>query len=94
MKKQARMESLKKMKEKLKKKGMEDMDMSGMSKVTVMSDSEEGLAKGLSKAEEILEKRLGMEEEEDSDEYMDGGCSSKKKKYMEGGVGCGTKKDR
>lgn len=68
MKKKARMESLKKMKEKLKKSNMDDMDMGEMSKVTVMSDSEEGLKEGLSKAEEILKKKLA-----------DGGCSSKDK---------------
>jgi hypothetical protein len=58
MKKKARMESLKKMKEKLKKSNMDDMDMGEMSKVTVMSDSEEALKECLSKAEEILKKKL------------------------------------
>jgi len=35
-----------------------------MQKVTVMSDSEEGLEKGMSKAQEILKKKLGSEESE------------------------------
>lgn len=45
------------------------MPKKGMQKVTVMADSPEGLKKGLSKAEEIMEAKLGrkpasMDEEE------------------------------
>ena len=51
----------------------------GLKKVTVMSDSEKGLERGLGKAEEILKKRmdmLGMEEKdsEESEEESDEEC--------------------
>ena len=36
-----------------------------MQKVTVMSDSPEGLKKGLSKAEEIMEAKLGKRDSEE-----------------------------
>lgn len=42
-----------------------------MKKVTVMSDSEEGLKKGLSKAEEIMKKKSEMEGMSDEDESME-----------------------
>jgi len=43
-----------------------------LNKVTVMSDSPEGLKKGLSKAEEIMKKKSElMGESEDSDEEME-----------------------
>lgn len=43
-----------------------------MEKVTVMSDSKEGLKKGLSKAEEILKAKMGKSEEsEDESEEME-----------------------
>ena len=49
-----------------------------MSKVTVMSDSPKGLAKGLSKAEEILKKRDSMlsplESEKDCKDCKGSGC--------------------
>lgn len=53
----------------MKKEGKKDlfgdlMDKKGMQKVTVMSDSPEGLKKGLSKAEEIMEAKLGKKSEE------------------------------
>lgn len=57
-----------KMKDKYKSKRMEDMmpDLEDMKKVTVMSDSEEGLKEGLSKAEQIMKMKGG-------EKYMDGG---------------------
>ena len=38
-----------------------------MQKVTVMADSPEGLKKGLSKAEEIMEAKLGKKEESEEE---------------------------
>jgi predicted component of type VI protein secretion system len=38
------------------------MPKKGMQKVTVMADSSEGLKKGLSKAEEIMQAKLGKKE--------------------------------
>ncbi len=58
MKKKARLEKLREMKTKLKKGMMDKMDKDSLQKVTVMSDSKEGLKKGLSKAEEIMKKRF------------------------------------
>jgi hypothetical protein len=46
-------------------------DMKGMSKVTVASDSEQGLKKGLEKAEEVLENKMEPEESEDMEEKED-----------------------
>lgn len=43
-------------------------DMKGMSKVTVASDSEQGLKKGLEKAEDVLENKMESEESEDMEE--------------------------
>lgn len=44
----------------------------GIQKVTVMAPDKEGLKEGLSKAEEILQKRLSiMEDDEYEDEYED-----------------------
>jgi hypothetical protein len=44
-------------------------DMKGMSKVTVASDSEEGLKKGLEKAEDVVEEKMDSEDEsEDMEE--------------------------
>jgi hypothetical protein len=44
-------------------------DMKGMSKVTVASDSEEGLKKGLEKAEDVIEEKMDSEDEsEDMEE--------------------------
>lgn len=56
----------------MKKEGKKDlfgdlMDKKGMQKVTVMSDSPEGLKKGLSKAEEIMEAKLGKKSEEEDE---------------------------
>jgi len=50
--------------------GMADK-LKDLKKVTVASDSKEGLEKGLSKAQEILKKRselLGLDEDEDEKE--------------------------
>ena len=49
-----------------------------MQKVTVMSDSEEGLKEGLSKAEQIMKMKEEMSDD-DSDEYGYGGMKKKKK---------------
>jgi len=70
-----------------------------LQKVTVMSDSEEGLQEGLSKAEEILQKRKAMmedmDEDEDSDEDDEGEMdlsslmkrmSESEEEYFDGGV--------
>lgn len=66
MRKQAREMILKNMKKKVRDEGK--MPMSGMlkpkMKVTVASDSPEGLEEGLSKAEMILKKRKEMMSEE------------------------------
>lgn len=49
--------------------GSDIMDgVKGMKKVTVASDSEEGLKEGLEKAEDVLESK--MEKEEDSEDEM------------------------
>jgi len=58
------------------KKLMDDKlagDLKGLKKVTVASDSKEGLKEGLEKAEEVLEKspEMGMEEESEDEEEMD-----------------------
>lgn len=58
MKKEAKLESLKKMKDKMKKKMMDKKDMSDFSKVTVMAKDKKGLEKGLSKAQEIMKKKF------------------------------------
>lgn len=53
-------------------------------KVSVMADSKEGLVKGLEKAEDIVESKLGeeMESEDDSmEEMMDG--ESEEKDYSD-----------
>lgn len=80
-KKEAKMKMLKELKKMMQNDMYEGMG-EGMKKVTVMSDSEKGLEEGLSKAEEILRKRMKMkhedmeDEEEDEDEY---GCGGYKK---------------
>ena len=77
--KKEKMEAKKKMLMELKKMMRDDYyepmkeDM-GSKKVVVESDSEEGLKKGLSKAEEILAKREKMSDSEGMD-YKDGGMS-------------------
>ena len=73
-------------------------ELKGMKKVTVAAPDEEGLKKGLSKAEQLLKMRSGMdmdsEDEEESEEECEGceeGCEHcedkapmmKKRKMME-----------
>lgn len=67
------------MKDSLKKESMSGFDKSlkPKMKVSVMSDSEEGIEEGLSKAEEILKKRKEMMKSKDSyecEECEDDGC--------------------
>jgi len=74
-KKEAKMEMLKQLKKMMHEDmydGMdEEMDKMGkMKKVTVMSDSKEGLEEGLSKAEQILKKKM-MDKEDMDMEDMD-----------------------
>lgn len=100
-----KMEAKRKMLKELKKQMMSEDDMGlgdalkSKMKVTVAADSPKELKKGLSKAEEILEKRkemLGLEagecpveemaemmEDEEEEEMADGGKA--KKKYADGG---------
>lgn len=66
MKQKAKKMALKDLKKSLKKKMGEGMDASELMekapmKVTVASDSEEGLKEGLSKADEILKKKMKEE---------------------------------
>ncbi len=76
-----KLEAKKKMLKELKKMMREDhygpME-EDMQKVTVMSDSEEGLKEGLSKAEQIMKMKEEMSDD-DSDEYGYGGMKKKKK---------------
>lgn len=77
-------EARKRMLKKMKKEASDDIYSpmkENMSKVTITSDSKEGLEKGLSKAQEILKKREEMME--DGDDYE---CGGKKDKYMDGGI--------
>lgn len=80
-KKLARMEMLRK----LARKGREEdaepslkeaLKKKKLSKVEVISDSKEGLTKGLSKAQEILKAKLGdkLLSEDDSDDMHDEDC--------------------
>jgi hypothetical protein len=85
-KQQARMEMLKALS---KKKGSEihapkaeEFKKKKLSKVTVMSDSEEGLEKGLTKAQEILKAKLGKMFGDDSKEELEEECEECK------GEGC------
>lgn len=75
MKKDAKMDMLKSLKKMAKEMMYQDMpeEMKGMKKITVMSDDEEGLKEGLSKAEEIMKMREEVEGEEEfeEDEYED-----------------------
>jgi len=60
MKKSAKMGSLKDLSDEMRKMMGEGYE--GIKKVTVASDSEEGLEEGLDKAKEILKKKLGSED--------------------------------
>ena len=52
--------------------GSDIMDgIKGMKKVTVASDSEEGLKEGLEKAEDVLESKMEKEEENSEEEMED-----------------------
>lgn len=75
MKKEARKKMLEKLKGTMKENMFNPMKES-MQKVTVASDSKEGLMKGLEKAEEVLG------EKEEGEEYACGG----KKEYKDGGM--------
>ncbi len=87
MRKKARMKMLKE----LKKKSRDEMHeepmkelTKGMQKITIASDTREGLEEGLDKAKEILKGRMemmGMDEDEE-DEYACGGSE----KYACGGT--------
>lgn len=46
-------------------KGMMGDDIRGLKKVTVASDSPEGLKEGLEKAEDVIESKMGEEESEE-----------------------------
>lgn len=71
MKKKAKKDALESMKKKFKDTRMSDMmgKMDDMKKVTVMSDSEEGLEEGLTKAQQIMK----MKEDKSGSKYKDGG---------------------
>lgn len=91
MKEKMKKEARKKMLKKLKSSMNEDMYnpmKENMQKVTVASDSAEGLKEGLSKAQEILKKKKEMM----GDDYACGG--TKKDKYMKGGVEKMSKADK
>lgn len=87
MKKDARKKMLKKLKGAMKEDMFSPMK-DKMQKVTVASDSAEGLEKGLSKAKELLEKKEDMM----GDEYACGGM--KKDKYKDGGAKKMSKADK
>jgi hypothetical protein len=79
MKKEARTKMLKELKKAMRDDIHEPLreGMKGLKKVTVASDSEEGLEEGLSKAQKILKKKEEMGE--------DFACGGPKDKYKEGG---------
>ena len=84
MKKEMALEARKKMLKKLKDKARKEMHSElpeklgeMKSKVVISADSPEGLKEGLSKAEKILDAKMG-------DEFACGG--TKGKKYAEGGM--------
>lgn len=74
-----------KMLKELKKSMMEEMGapfgekMKEMKKVTVASDSEEGLEEGLSKAQQILKKKKDFDLDEDESEESSGKAELLKK---------------
>ena len=88
MKSKARMKVLKDMKKKSKDKKYKDSGvdenlkkMKGMKKVTIASNSEEGLEHGLNKAKQIMDAKLGESDQEDDIESND----ARKYKYKDGG---------
>lgn len=72
---QAKKDMLKMLSKKMKDVMSEGYEKGGLKdklmKVTVASDSEKGLESGLSKAKELMKKRFGMEEEQESPEMME-----------------------
>jgi hypothetical protein len=66
-----------KMKGDSKKDVFEGMMPKKMQKVTVMSDSPEGIKKGLSKAEEIMKAKLGDKKEHSCEECGKAPCECK-----------------
>jgi hypothetical protein len=88
MKREARKKMLKKMKSLMKDdihSGMKD-SLKGLQKVTVASDSKEGLEAGLDKAKKIMEGR----KESEGDDFACGG----KKEYKDGGYDEDDKKSK
>lgn len=82
MKKKAKSEMLSMLSDEMKemmREGYADSDLGKKMKVTVASDSEEGLQKGLSKAKEIMKKKLEMGEMDEEDCEMEDDYSKKKK---------------
>lgn len=75
MKKKAKSDMLKKLSEEMQqmmREGYEDSDLKDkLMKVTVAAEDEDGLKKGLSKAEEIMKGRLGDVMMEDSEDEME-----------------------
>lgn len=61
--KEAKMDVIKEMKGMM--KGMMGDDIRGLKKVTVASDSPEGLKEGLEKAEDVIDAKMGDEESEE-----------------------------
>jgi hypothetical protein len=59
------------------------LDGKKMMKVSIASDSKEGLKKGLSKAEEIMNKKLGEDFSDSSEEYDCPKCEDKGCKLCE-----------
>jgi len=98
MRKEARKKMLKTLKSAMRDDMHDDMKgkMGGMQKVTVASDSKEGLVKALKKApellsmsEKIMDKRkdsMGDDYECGGKKYQDGGIKSKLRKVGESGV--------
>lgn len=68
-KRKAKMDALSNLSDEMSKMMGDDYSKGlGKMKVTVASDSEEGLSKGLDKAQEIMKKKMGEQKSEDS--YM------------------------
>lgn len=82
MKKEARKKMLKKLKGMM-RDDMHGDKMEGMKKVTVMSDSKEGLEKGLSKAQKIMKGKMD-EYGCGGKEYADGGYEKDPKRHYKG----------
>jgi hypothetical protein len=89
MKKAARMKMLKKLKGKARdemhEEPMKELTK-GMQKITIASDSREGLEEGLDKAKEILKGRMEMMHDDDDDHECDGGFACGGTKHEDGGL--------